>query len=107
MQDWLDLTERINVLDRFPGKAGKGDAFPLPEARERADRFDLRGRRVVFVGKNVARVFRCRADYLDTHTHRGAVATVIPHPSGVNRWYNDPGNCRKLSVFLRTLLAAS
>lgn len=29
----------------------------------------------------------------------GARATVIPHPSGQNRWYNDPANVRETIVF--------
>ena len=26
-------------------------------------------------------------------------AVVVPHPSGINHWYNDPGNCRRNYLF--------
>ena len=34
--EFLRRFERVNLIDRFPGKASKGDRFPLDEARWRA-----------------------------------------------------------------------
>ena len=39
-----------------------------------------------------------------TRVGRGQRLTVIPHPSGRTRWYNDPDNRRRAGEFLRDLL---
>lgn len=83
----------INLLDKWPGKAGKGDAFPLAEAKRRTALFDLRQwDRVLFLGKNVARAFSFRVPFLEWRPLGGALCAVVPHTSGVNRWWNDPQN---------------
>jgi hypothetical protein len=94
--------ELANLLDAWPGPAGKGSAFPLAEARAAADLLDLGGRRVILCGWRVAAALDFRAPaYLRWRDHRGARMAVLPHPSGVNRWWNDPGNRRRARRFLR------
>ena len=34
----LRSIRRVNLIDRWPGSAGKGDRFPMAEAREGAER---------------------------------------------------------------------
>ncbi len=91
------LFERVNLLDYFPGKAGKGDLFPHEVARFSACAMTpkLRQRRTVLLGGKVAAAF---------HLHRrpllewfeevgdGALVAVAPHPSGVSSWWNEPTN---------------
>jgi uracil-DNA glycosylase len=105
--------EPMNLLRRWPGPAGgKGSAFPLPKAREAAEGIAplLRGRRTIFVGRRVASAFRlARLPYL---TWRGAFAlgvpamvAVVPHPSGVNHFWNDPASVELARAFLREAAA--
>ena len=60
--DWNERFECINVLDTYPGPApgGKGDDFPMREARGSAERLKLKmveHDRVVLLGRRVACAF--------------------------------------------------
>ena len=101
----------VNVFDEWPGpaKSGKGDAFPMRRARRLADemRAGMAGR-VVLVGRRVATAFGfagippCRWE-----DFAGLQVAMIPHPSGVNRWYNDARNKATVAVFVRAALRLS
>src|SRR5580765_595681 len=116
---YVRATERVNLLAEYPGKAGKGDRFPLEEAREAAVEMTPRllGRRVIFVGHGVARAFGLKGRPLVWHERaitisqlgvRGAIIgeisgwhqwAICPHPTGINRWWNDPKNKAKALAF--------
>lgn len=108
----LDLArvELYNVLDQWPGAAGKGSRFHVPSAR--ADAPALLERlaahaRVVVAGKRAAAALGFRERYLVwAPGPTGAPWAVIPHPSGVNRWFNDPGNVDAAARFLAKLARA-
>jgi hypothetical protein len=104
---FLRATERINLLPACPaGPArGKGDPFPAPPARAAALQLipRLAGRRVVFVGVATARAFAFPGPLLTWKDHVGASCAVLPHPSGVNFWWNDPVNRAAAERFARTL----
>lgn len=99
---YLALTERINLLNRYPGKWQNGDVWPLREARIAAESMQplLAGRRVVLVGRNVADAFDIRSPFHQWTTLQVrrrcpvsgcpglAEVAVVPHPSGRNHWYN-------------------
>ena len=105
---YLARFRRVNLLPTFPGKAGKGDAFPLPAAREAARALlpALEGRRVVLLGGRVAAAFGLhRAPLLVWQPFHGAWVAVAPHPSGLNRFWNDPRNVRRAQQFWRTFAA--
>ena len=96
--------ELRNLLRAFPGKLAKGDAFPKTEARlaAAATIARLRGRRVVFLGRNVAEAFGFSwPEPLEWHQHVGFAAARLPHPSGINTWWNDQKNVRAAAAFLR------
>jgi uracil-DNA glycosylase len=107
----------INVLDRWPGKGIGGDKFPMREARVAADQklLLLRDRHAVLLGANVARAFGiasfCYGNWynicrkLDDRIVVVATVTIVPHPSGVNRYYNDPTKRLIVAKFLRTIAA--
>lgn len=91
----------VNVIDYWPGKGPNGDKFPMTEAKIRARAMlkTLSDRTVVLLGANVARAFGAskfeyfsRYQILDPETKKVVVSqmTVIPHPSGINRKWNDP-----------------
>lgn len=77
------------------------DGFDPDNHRVEADnlRSLLRGRKVVLLGPSVALCFEIERhqfhwcewfDHPKWEDHHG-LFTVIPHPSGANRLYNDPG----------------
>ena len=101
LDEFLAAFDTINVLERFPGKQGKGDAFPIKEARLCAaeintEKYDL----ILLAGKNVAAAFGwVDAQYMEWRER----FVVIPHPSGVNRWWNDPRNMGSMRRFMQSL----
>jgi uracil-DNA glycosylase len=115
-EDEQDLFEgafdRANLLDCYPGKQGKGDAFPREEAQRGAislyiDRLgpvSCKYDWLLLLGRNVA---RCFAQQLkpwmewETWMPQGLRVAVFPHPSGVNRWWNEEANRVAASMFLR------
>ena len=99
-----------NVLSRWPGKGAGGDKFPMAEARIAAEALIplMKDRTVVLLGYNVARAFNIQAfTYLQCYVfrHRGVEVTqdmyVIPHPSGINRHWNDRTNIDEARKLLR------
>ena len=98
---------RANVLRFWPGESGaKGAAFPTAEAtlRAHAMRRRLRGRVVVMLGYRTAAAFRVRVRYFVPVAAFGGTVYVVPHPSGINRWYNDRGNRLKMRMFMRLVV---
>lgn len=58
------------------------------------------------IQSRVARAFRVPATscyYFARHRRGRAWWCVFPHPSGVNRWWNDPDNTRRAERYLRRL----
>ncbi len=110
---YLRRFDRVNVFDRFPGRKGKGDEFPLDAARFRAfaisSSYTIDGARpfVLFFGRKTGQAFYFREPYLVWGTSAlfgtSTRCAVVPHPSGINRWWNDPANVRRARRFLRTL----
>ena len=99
--EYLEIFERRNCLTFYPGKSGrqKGDKFPMRKAREAADvhRQHFRDRTVIFVGRNVAVAFGFSKSTMDFFEWRrckewGFRATVIPHTSGCNHYWNSSEN---------------
>lgn len=92
-EEYMALTERCNVLRRWPGKSGKGDRFPMRQAKTNARRLALRfgGRRVILLGRSVAKAFGLTVGYLKW-VNIGFDVAVVPHPSGINRWWNGARN---------------
>jgi uracil-DNA glycosylase len=113
---------------------GKGDAFPRPRmVRERACRImgalaEAEVDRVVFAGRLVAVTFGMPAgtpylswvapagggdgdgawavpEWMLPHVWPSARFAVLPHPSGVNRWWNERANERRARRFLRELVS--
>lgn len=115
LKDFFLLFERVNLIQKFPGKLTKGDAFPLDEARKGAIDVlimsHVHERKIVLLGDNVAKAFGFNPSTLPTlQMHRrpafpfAGVATC-PHPSGVNRWWNEPDNVKRARRFWRRIAA--
>jgi uracil-DNA glycosylase len=103
--EFCERFERTNLLDAFPGRSGKGSSFPVAEARAAAARLEplLKGRRTVFVSFRLASLFDLPADPFRWLAAFGGFAAVSPHPSGVNRWWNEPGNAEDARAFFSSL----
>lgn len=104
--DANDVADVVTVVPAWHGKSGKGDAFlPSEEDAMRAASAVAGRWRVVLLGRRVAGLFgRGRAPYLSTFEEMGAGIMVFPHPSGVNRWWNDPANVSAAGAALRLWL---
>lgn len=68
----------------------------------------LEGRHVVLLGPAVAEAFKWkRSEYeycrFYDHPHAHLLWAVIPHPSGLNRLYNDPEVVRQVTELLQYL----
>lgn len=112
LPQFLDAFERANLIKRFPGKSGKGDHFPINEARKEVVELlifgRLAGRRVVLLGDHVATAFgfpakqveRLRWNFVDGS---GLSIAFCPHPSGISHWWNDKANVAKARRFWREL----
>lgn len=108
---FLATFERINLIDRFPGKTGKGDTFPRAEAGKTATRLIIRGaflrRRVVFLGENVTATFGFKHavfEPLRFYQSADSALAFCPHPSSINRWWNDPQHVEAARRFWTTLV---
>ncbi len=114
VEQYADTFDRANILAWWPGpRVGvgvDGDAFPLADARAAAERLRpmLRGRIVVLAGRRVEHVLAERRGALFTPRAAGwcDVFFVIPHPSGLNRWWGCPENVAIAGDFVRALAAA-
>lgn len=94
-----------NVLGFWPGRSGKGDAFPMGLARSAAAKFLFApGESVLLVGRRTAEVFGVREAFLKWQPFRRGRAAVFPHPSGINTWWNDEYNRQRAALFLRRFL---
>lgn len=111
-EQFLDRFRRINLIERFPGKNGKGDHFPIDEARKGAVEVLMTGvfhtTRVVLLGENVARAFGFRPksypilQLLPCGATRHGIA-FCPHPSAVSHWWNDVANVEAARAFWTAL----
>lgn len=111
--EYVELFARVNLLDEYPGaREGKGDLFSVTDAREPAAEIVALieahgGGEVVLLGKNVAKAFGVvEADWLEMIDLTSKVrASIVPHPSGVNYWWNDKKNRRAAATHLRRVAA--
>lgn len=98
---------RTNLLREWPGVQGRGSLFPMELARPAAMRLWRRKpRRIafVFVGRRVAQAFGWYGAYFEWGELRGRRVVTMPHPSGINHWWNDPHNTRTAARFIRSLV---
>lgn len=65
------------------------------------------GDAILLLGRRVARAFRLETlpplGTLARSAGIGPVLVAVPHPSGRNRWYNDPDHAEDASAVLRAV----
>ena len=110
-EDFLESHDVMNLVVGWPGRARgvRGDAFDARAAGEAARLAPTAGRHVVLLGRAVAAVFG-----LDGHeplstvsSGIGTVFLLLPHPSGINRWYNEPQHVARARQALQDFVLAS
>ena len=98
-----------NLIDRPTARLAKGRSFPAARAKVAARRVaaQLAGFKcALLLGRRVAAAFGLRgAPMLRWMSLGGARVAVVPHPSGVSRWWNEAPNRRRARAFLRRALA--
>ena len=117
LRRWLGMDEDefystfycASVTRCYPGKSpsGKGDRTPTPREQELCSFWRewelrlIRPQLVLVVGGLSARRLLGVSNLADCIGRRfeldGAVALVLPHPSGTSRWLNDPANRKQLA----------
>lgn len=94
---------RANLLDYWPGRSGKGSAFPMGEARSKANLvrpYLYSFTRIVLLGRRVATAFRLeKLDWYQWWPAGDSQVAVAPHPSKVSRYWNDPENVAAAKEF--------
>lgn len=113
LDNFLALFDRANLFNRYMGRHDrfKGDKFPMQEACMNAHNLVnnnslYRYKRIVILGRNVAKAMGCpKREYLEWFDYGSDMpqVAVMPHPSGLNRWWNDPRNTETAKQFLLEL----
>lgn len=114
-EQYLEMFDRVNLLHVRQDTKEKGFEFDHAKAASAAHDLFLNGtiksdRVVLMLGWRVTRAFFSGVEFKDRRyfsEHR--VGTIkfyaLPHPSGVNRWWNDPGNYTTACAFMRKIVS--
>jgi hypothetical protein len=99
---------RKNLNARWNGKNGKGDVFNRAEGSTNARRLMSDPfTHYVLLGGEVARAFGMNNnEWLSVVTDLPGDRhfLIFPHPSGINRWWNEPGNAERARAAIRNFL---
>jgi len=95
-----------NLLEEYPGRAGKGAAFPVDVARQVAEqrRDEWHGKVMILLGARMKRVFFTqRVPFYEWFwwPYYGTSVAAIPHPSGLNRAYNEQSHKDRARLILQ------
>ena len=105
--DELIACRRKHLNTHHSGKRSKGDAFDRANGYVNAGDIllDWRVERIVLLGKNVAHCFGFRDVPFLAEIHiYGRRFLIFPHPSGINRWWNERRNERRARQLLQRFL---
>lgn len=100
----VEVFELRNLLERYPGPAGRGAALPTGPARQAwVDLLpELTGRTVVLLAARIPAVAGLPTYfYAWQRPSWCARAVVLPHPSTLNRIYDDPDAHTRAATVLR------
>lgn len=106
----LDKRTYLEVFDRRNVIGGQAWDAKLARSRAPALREELLGRHVVLLGAPVNSVMRGGTKYELARAFRwtpdgsGGWLALVPHPSGLNHFYNDKLNQELLAIFLQELV---
>lgn len=108
IDEYMTIFDRVNLLDMQPQDSGKGTDFNVKAAGRRARQLELGMSRrplILLLGKRVASAFRfTNVNYFQQVTIDGILTYVVPHPSGINRWWNFFDNELQMIRFMRGIV---
>jgi uracil-DNA glycosylase len=107
--EFLARFQRLNLNRKLVGrsKTGRADPYDRNEGELRAAGIAASETpRIVLLGRHVATSFGLTFDPLMIRREKNLAETInryliLPHPSGLNRWWNDPRNRRAAQRKLR------
>lgn len=112
-EEFLERFDRTNLLSVRQDTKEKGFEFDHVAAKAEAERLHREvlqpGQTVVLLGRRVAKAFDMPPDPFVEHLRwawgqRGFIKMyVVPHPSGINRWFNEPTNVSQMNEFMRRI----
>lgn len=121
---FVQRTRHVNLLHEYPGRKQRGSAFPEADAQEAADEIaaylsgglvpvtahsalPCRPRVVLLAGHRVEAAFGYRKrPFFDEHAPIDGVEAqvfVVPHPSGLSRYWNDQRHRHRARAFFEGL----
>lgn len=106
IKDYSRAFELRNLLARWPGRSGKGSEFPFAQAKAAAATLRLGKRKAKFVllGSRLAKAAGMDSiPKFDPARIGKSIVIVVPHPSGINRWWNDRRNVWQARKFFAAL----
>ena len=112
--DYMDRFKRLNLIHDYPGSlpGGRGDRFSITEGRKSAQRIQkqISEHHILCIGKKVGKCFNLDEcftwnDYIHCYPFTRNWIAMIPHTSGLNRFYNDPDNVQRTKTFLQELIS--
>lgn len=106
---FLAYFARINVLEVRQDTREKGFAFDAKQAKRNAEliieREFHKGRTILLLGLRVAIAFGADPAYFGSQQGwNGATVYVVPHPSGINRWWNKLDNELQMIKFMHQIV---
>jgi uracil-DNA glycosylase len=110
LPEFLAHFDRVNLLHVRQDTKEKGFEFDAAAARKAATLLKpsfKRGQTVLLLGGRVAEAFGIHDAYFTWHVVNGARLYIVPHPSGVNRWWNDPINKLCAEQFMQAIVRNS
>lgn len=104
----ISRMEIAKVFDEWPGRDGKGSAFPMKEARVRAAAIwkeHSLERPFLFIGRRCSRAFGLSADtpFCSWMQFHGRRIAIVPHPSGVVTWWQNAVNLLTVERFMEAI----
>jgi len=103
---WEEWADWRNLIEEWPGPARRGaSAWNGQLARRNAPNLPLENYDLtILLGRRVAAAVLPGGagwPFFRQHSYERGVVTVVPHTSGINRWWNDPENVERGAEFLR------
>lgn len=109
LEEFLNHFERVNLLHVRQDTADHGFEFDREAARASAVQLMAgwkEDRVILLLGHRVADAFGVRREYFVERRYKEFVGEVrvLPHPSGINRWWNGSANYKDAEAFMRNIV---
>ena len=109
LPEFLTFFERVNLLHVRQDTAAHGFQFDEQAAALEAEKFRATftsERIIILLGQRVAKAFGITPTdcYFVQHSIGAADVRVLPHPSGINRWWNSKENLDHATLFMQNIV---